>query len=83
MLGSLAIAWRSDHAIDYPWKYRCGYWVFDGPWFRRMGGGSVMLWIAQSKEYGHIVAIFRSEDEIHELYDDNEHVNIYWVESDL
>ena len=42
-----------------------------------------MLWIAQSKEYGHIVAIFRSEDEIHELYNDNEHVNIYWVESDL
>lgn len=42
-----------------------------------------MLWIAQSKEYGHILGIFRSEDQIHELYIDNENVNIYWVESDL
>ena len=51
--------------------------------YRPIWKGTLMLWIAQSKEYGHIVAIFRSEDEIHELYNDNEHVNIYWVESDL
>lgn len=42
-----------------------------------------MLWIAQSKEYGHILGIFRSEDKAHEFYGDNENVNIYWVESDL
>ena len=51
--------------------------------YRPLWKGTLMLWIAQSKEFGHIVAIFRSEDEIHELYNDNEHVNIYWVESDL
>ena len=83
MLGSLAITWRSDHAIDYPWKYRCRYWVFDCPWFRWMGGGSVMLWIVQSKESKLIHGIFRDESTAFELYGYNNNLNIYWIESDL
>ena len=51
--------------------------------YRPYGKGTLMLWIAQSKEYGHILGIFRSEDQINAIYGDNENVNIYWVESDL
>ena len=51
--------------------------------YRPLWKGTLMLWIAQSKEYGHILGIFRSEDQINAIYGDNDNVNIYWVESDL
>ena len=42
-----------------------------------------MLWVAQSKTTGHILGIFRKEDNAFATYGDNDNVNIYWVESDL